>query len=186
MSEEKLLKNLMSLMTGIDACLEQKLVGPTLILIYSTIDTAGWLDTDQPFTTRRAFINWVEKYLLPAKPLACNAIDLYAARCGLLHTFTPDSQMSVDAKARRLCYAWGTAQVSHLHRLLDETKRHNLYAAVHLDDLYEALKLGLLAFVDEVENDPQRSARVTAKAQKFFSEWGVEPVEELVAAIDGS
>jgi len=46
MSEEKLLKNLMSLMSGIDVCLERNLKGPALTLIYSTIDTAGWLDTD--------------------------------------------------------------------------------------------------------------------------------------------
>ena len=186
MSEEKLLKNLMSLTNGIDACLERKLKGPALILVYSTIDTAGWLDTDQSFTTRQAFINWTEKYLLTSKPLACDAIDLFAARCGLLHTFTPDSQLSVDGKARRLCYAWGTAKVADIQRLIDLTNGNKTYAAVHVDDLYEALKLGLLAFIDDVANDHQRNVRVTAKAKKFFSEWDVESVDELIAAIDNS
>lgn len=153
MSEEKLLKNLMSLMKGIDACLERKLKGPALTLIYLTIDTAGWLDTDQTFTTRQGFINWTEKYLLTAKAFACNAIDLYAARCGLLHTFTPDSQLSADGKARRLCYAWGRAKVQDIQRLIDVTNNNQIYAAVHVDELYEALKLGLLAFVDDIEND---------------------------------
>jgi hypothetical protein len=186
MSEEKLLKNLMSLMSGIDACLERNLKGPALTLIYSTIDTAGWLDTDQTFTTRQGFINWTEKYLLTAKPLACNAIDLYAARCGLLHTFTPDSQLSVDGKARRLCYAWGTAKVQDIQRLIDVTNGNQKYAAVHVNELYEALKLGLLAFVNDIENDQPRNARVMAKAKKFFSEWDVESVEELITAIDNS
>ena len=186
MSEEKLLKNLMSLMSGIDACLERNLKGPALTLIYSTIDTAGWLDTDQTFTTRQGFINWTEKYLLTAKPLACNAIDLYAARCGLLHTFTPDSQLSADGKARRLCYAWGTAKVQDIQRIIDVTNNGQIYAAVHVDELYEALKLGLLAFVDDIENDQPRNARVMAKAKKFFSEWNVESVEELITAIDNS
>jgi hypothetical protein len=184
MSEEKLRKNLMSLMTGIDACLERKLKGPALTLIYSTIDTAGWLDTEQAFTSRQGFINWTEKYLLPAKPLLCDAIDLYAARCGLLHTFTPDSQLSVHGKARRLCYAWGTAKVQDVQRLIDLTNGTQIYAAVHVDELYEALKLGLLAFIDDIENDPPRSSRVMAKAKKFFSELDVASVEELITAID--
>lgn len=41
MSEEKLYENLMSLSKGIDACLDNRLVGPGLILIYSAIDTVG-------------------------------------------------------------------------------------------------------------------------------------------------
>jgi hypothetical protein len=186
MSEEKLFKNLMSLMSGIDTCLERNLKGSALTLIYSTIDTAGWLDTDQTFTTRHGFINWTEKYLLTAKPLACTAIDLYAARCGLLHTFTPDSQLSASGQARRLCYAWGTAKVEDVQRLIDVTNGNQIYAAVHVDELHEALKLGLLAFVDDIENDQPRNARVMAKAKKFFSEWDVESVEELIAAIDNS
>jgi hypothetical protein len=186
MSEEKLLKNLMSLMSGINACLERNLKGPALTLIYSTIDTAGWLDTDQTFTTRQGFINWTEKYLLTATPLAVNAIDLYAARCGLLHTFTPDSQLSANGKARRLCYAWGTARVQDVQRLIDATNGNQIYAAVHVDELFEALKLGLLTFVDDIENDQPRKARVLAKAKKFFSEWDVESVEALITAIDNS
>jgi hypothetical protein len=45
MSEPTLYKNLMVLGSGIDACLEKKLTGPTLILICSAIDTVGWLDS---------------------------------------------------------------------------------------------------------------------------------------------
>jgi hypothetical protein len=71
-----------------------------------------------------------------------------------------------------------------VQRLIDATNGNQNYAAVHIDELYEALKLGLLAFVDDIENDQPRNARVMAKAKKFFSEWDVESVEELITAID--
>jgi hypothetical protein len=99
---------------------------------------------------------------------------------------TPDSQLSVDGKARRLCYAWGTAKVQDVQRLIDLTNGNQIYAAVHVDELSEALKLGLLAFIDDIENDPARSSRVMAKAKQFFSEWDVASVEELITAIDNS
>jgi hypothetical protein len=66
------------------------------------------------------------------------------------------------------------------------TNGNQIYAAVHVDELYEALKLGLLAFIDDIENDPPRRSRVMAKATKFFSEWDVASVEELINAIDNS
>src|SRR6185295_5604635 len=102
MNEQRLYENLMSLSKGVDACLDNKLIGPALILIYSAIDTAGWLDSNDQSSTRNSFIDWTNRYLLSTGALSCTALDLYAARCGLLHTFTPNSKLSSDKKARRI------------------------------------------------------------------------------------
>jgi len=184
LSEKKLYKNLMKLVAGIETCIEKKLTIPALVLIYSAIDTAGWLDSEKAFATRRSFINWTENYLLLAKPLECKAIDLYAARCGLLHTLTPDSQLSGDGKARRISYAWGPAKAQDIPRLFDLPNNNETY--VHVEELYEALRLGLLAFTDDMETDSVRSSRVLTKAKQFFSEWSIESAEELIGAIDNS
>jgi len=90
MSDQKLYENLMSLGRGVDVCLYNKLIGPALTLIYTGIDTVGWLDSNNPCATRDSFMGWTNRYLLSSNRLACTAIDLYAARCGLLHTFTPN------------------------------------------------------------------------------------------------
>ena len=129
--------NLMLLGSGVEACLRDNLSAPALILLYSGIDTTGWLDSDQRYATRSSFINWVDKYLLRAKPLACTALDLYAARCGLVHIFTPDSQLSAQRHARRICYAWGSAQMEDLQRTIDISNKGAEYVAVHVNDLYE-------------------------------------------------
>jgi len=174
MSELALYKNFMLLARGVDACIEKKLTAPALILIYSGIDTAGWIDSNEDCATRTSFIKWVEAYLNKTIPLQCTAVDLYAARCGLLHTFTPDSKLTCDGKARRICYAWGTASVENLQHTIDLTNNSGEYVAVHIDDLNEAWRLGVLEFAKELERDLDRKLRVYRKASKFFSELGKE------------
>lgn len=91
MSEQALYKDLVLVGSGIEACIEKNLTLPSLILIYSAIDTAGWLDSDERDATRRSFTDWVDRYLLSVRPLRCSSMDLYAARCGVFHTLTADS-----------------------------------------------------------------------------------------------
>ena len=184
MSEQALYKNLMMLGAGVEVCLEQKRIAPALILLYSAIDTTGWLDSAERDATRASFLQWVDSYLLKVKPLACTSLDLYAARCGLLHTFTPDSRLSIEGKARRICYAWGTASVQNLQRTIDLMNKSSEIVAVHVNELYEGWRLGLSAFVTELESDLTRKARVYEKAGKFFGELGIDAVESAVRVLE--
>jgi hypothetical protein len=184
MSEQKLYENLMSLSKGVDACLDNKLIGPALILIYSAIDTSGWLNSNDQFATRKSFIDWTSRYLLSTNRLSCTAVDLYAARCGLLHTFTPNSKLSSDKKARRICYAWGKSRGQDLQRTIDLAKTGNDYVAVKVEELFAAWRDAVLAFTDELDSNAGRSAAVMAKAKNFFSALGSESITELLAAVD--
>ena len=177
-------KSMMVFASGIDACIEKKLNTPALILIYSAIDTTGWLDSSEEFATKASFMNWVDAYLLKAKPLRCTSLDLYAARCGLLHTFTPDSQLSISGKARRIYYALGKGSIQDLQRTIDFRNKSEEYVAVHVNDLYEALKLGRIRFNEELENDPDRKVRVYKKAGKFFADFSLEAMSDVLSVIN--
>jgi len=174
----------MSLSKGVDACLDNKLIGPALILIYSAIDTAGWLDSNDQFATRNSFVGWTNRYLLSTNALSCAAVDLYAARCGLLHTFTPNSKLSSDKSSRRICYAWGKSRAEDLQRTIDLAKTGNDYVVVKVEKLFAAWRDGVLAFTEELDADTPRSVAVMAKAKNFFSELGTDSVTELLAAVD--
>jgi hypothetical protein len=128
-------------------------------------------------------MKWVDDYLLKAKPLECTPLDLYAARCGLLHTFSPDSRLSSQGKARRICYAWGTGRAQDLQRTIDLTNKSTEYVAVHVNDLYEGWRLGLLAYTEELKNDSVRRSRVYEKAGKFFSELDLGTVSNILAKL---
>ena len=184
MSELALYDNLMLLGSGIEACIQKRLIQPALILIYSGIDTAGWLGSDKPNASRTTFIDWVERYLLKAKPLACTAVDLYAARCGLLHTFTPDSKLSSEGEARRICYAWGTATAEDLQRATASMNATDRYVAVHVEGLYEGWRLGLRLFTEEIGKGAVRKSRVYAKADRFFSPLCINVVKDALGILD--
>ena len=180
-SEDKFQKNMMQLGAGIETCLQQRLITPALVLLYSAIDITSWLAADAPTTpVRESFTAWVNRYLLSAKPLRCTALDLYSARCGLVHTLTPDSRLVQQGKCRQIAYAWGTTNSGDLDELIARTNWSSKLVAVHVEELYEAWRLGLLAFTEELENNPEKAAVVYERATKFFANLAAEPFESLV------
>jgi hypothetical protein len=92
---------------------------PALTLLYSVVDVAAGLSNRemQQRAGRHAFIKWVDKYVVPDSTLGCTALDLYAARCGLVHGFSATSDLSAAGKARRIVYAWAPSQVGKLREL---------------------------------------------------------------------
>ena len=114
----KIIESKLSELTkSIEICLDAKLQMPALILMYCTIDILSSLNRpkDKEDSDRKEFISWVARYLLPKTNLNCKAKDLYAARCGLVHTYTPESQLNRHRKAKKIFYAWG-AQIRNISK----------------------------------------------------------------------
>lgn len=106
MSQEILNKSFRQLDDAITLCIENGLTIPSLILIYSSIDIAGRLNSEEP--TKRvkdSFTKWVDRYMTPEKTLGCTAIELYGARCGVIHTLSSDSKESKKGIIRKVFYA---------------------------------------------------------------------------------
>jgi hypothetical protein len=175
---------MMLLTSGIGSCIEKKAFAPTLILIYSAIDTTGWLDSPEEFFSKDSFMCWVNNYLLKSKLLKCTAIDLYAARCGLLHTFTPNSKLSFSEKVRVISYAWGKAKVENMQRVMDYENKTNHSVVVHVEELYQAWLSGLALWGEDLDKDSDRSAKVLVKAAKFFVDVSAETLSDILLAID--
>jgi hypothetical protein len=95
---------------AIGTCLDAGLAEAALALIYSGIDTFGLLDAPPAIENAgsNTFKQWCEKYILPrVQPVEggpVNAIDLWAARCGVLHTSTPLSALERAGKAHQIWY----------------------------------------------------------------------------------
>jgi hypothetical protein len=108
-TDDRIEKYLVSAVEAIGALTEKRLIGHALIIIYSTIDTIGLLDapTSQVSASGDSFKNWVKKYLLCQPKVEFNEIDLWGARCAVLHTFTSRSDLSNAGHARELQYYFG-------------------------------------------------------------------------------
>src|ERR1700730_17509716 len=67
-----------------------------LVLLHSAIDIISSISRPVATvdTNNSIFKDWVNTYMLPNSKLKCNADDIYAARCGLLHTLSLSSRDS--------------------------------------------------------------------------------------------
>jgi hypothetical protein len=66
----------------------------SLVLLYSAIDTVAWACKPDGDTSGSEFCAWVEKYMRPEARLGCTAVDLYAARCAVVHSGRSESRLS--------------------------------------------------------------------------------------------
>jgi hypothetical protein len=130
------------------------LFGQVLIQIYAAIDTCGLLDAPPTETkaTGATFQAWVKKYVLPFPGTEFNEVDLWGARCAVLHTFTSESDLSRAGRARQLHYYTGDKSQPHIQHLISFTKSLDGggHLPVHYSDLCEAFFQGLKVFASDL------------------------------------
>ena len=153
-------------------CIDAGLPEASLTLIYSGIDTFGLLaaspgDLDATGDTYR---HWCEKYILTrlrtieGDPVT--ALDLWAARCGVLHTSTPLSKLEREGKAHQIWYQFlGQAGMN----LIMNAKLKPF--GLDIPKFALAFKEGGLAFLADLGLDPVALEIANARAQHFLR-WG--------------
>lgn len=72
--------------------LQAQLESQALSVFYMAIDRAAWLITEEEESSRRDFISWTDQFLIAGDDLNFSSLDLWAARCGLLHTGAAESR----------------------------------------------------------------------------------------------
>ena len=166
---------------AIDLLVERQYVQSGLVVLYSTIDAAAWLGvTGDGDVTRTDFVSWVEAYLLPGTSLRCTGLELYAARCGVLHSLTAFSRLSREGKVRTIGYARGTASAGRLNDVAAVLGRSDI-VGVHVDDLRGALRIGMQRFLDATALDPDRWSNLRDRAKNLFSHLPIFAVDAALS-----
>lgn len=162
-------KNFNDIIKSIEICLNEKLQIPSLILLYSGIDIMGWLNhpVSMDHRSKEDFIRWVDDYLLPNKNIRCKAVDLYAARCGIIHSYSFFSKLSKEGEAKEIFYSWGPANVKSLQNDLDRRYKKPP-VAIHINDFLDAFKEGIEKFKLSIKSDKEKGKIVYARARKYF------------------
>lgn len=111
--------------------------------------------------------------------LPCTALELYAVRCGILHTFTAESDLSRSGSSPKLAYAWGTAKSGDLQTAARLLNRDDL-VAVHVEDLVQLFRHGVADYLDEVSQDPAREATLQKQVSLWFTHLDKSIVENMV------
>jgi len=154
---------------GIDCLNAAKLRQPVLVLIYSTIDAAGFLDRPEgtPEVKKEHFVSWADTYLVSSSDLGCTALELYGARCGMVHSFSAHSGLSKKGKVRTIGYAYGAASQGDLKSVFQMTGRTDI-APVQVESLIARLRNGLDTWLRDLDKDEARLKRVLLHSEQHF------------------
>jgi hypothetical protein len=175
------------IMAAADLCITAKLNTPALILLYSAIDAASWLCAEFPDgPVQTYFVAWVEKYILAAGRLECSALDLWAARCGIVHTLSASSRLSREGKARKIFYVnrGGNRDIldqletirnakspqdarPRPERASDDEMSGNV--VLEVDVLMNAFQEGVASMMSEAKSDASLSARIKERESKVLA-----------------
>jgi hypothetical protein len=91
---------------GIRVALENQCYAAAVILIYSGIDTMAYLNMPerQQDVERKDFIEWADRYIkFPCKEQV-TGLELYGARCGMVHSYSIISRLSREGICRQIGY----------------------------------------------------------------------------------
>ena len=143
-------------------------------MCYICIDTMSFLalPIERETQTRQDFIEWVEKYLKghPDQTYKYNGLDLYGARCSVLHTYSSETQLhSKNPNMKKLIYHDGG------RHMMDDTIEKNLViigTASFINDIAHAVS----SFMEECRSNDGLRVCVESRLDKIFL---MTPIKEL-------
>jgi len=94
---------------------DNTILAGSVILTLSAIDAMSFLamPLGQKKVHRRDYVNWVEKYMKtdPKQPYQYKGIDLYGARCGIVHRYGVKSRLSEKGQCKIFAYHNGSEHI---------------------------------------------------------------------------
>ena len=134
---------------AISLCNNPRLFNPALVLAYSCISIMSSFNWELGESERDGdmFKKWVNDYMaLPTSELDITAVELYACRNGMVHNYSPSSDLSTKGKARQVCIAYGTANSQECSAFIKNLPMSSQYAVIDLNELLKGIREGIEAF----------------------------------------
>ena len=149
---------------GIRVALENECYPAAVILILSGIDAMAFLGMPEgrDNVTRRDFVDWADRYVKFPCRQQLTGMDLYGARCGMLHQHGVESALSRAGKCR---------SVGYRNRLTPEVKYDPQVSKdlvmVSVPALAESFLAGVDTFLVDLFSDPVRAAAAERRFGKM-------------------
>ena len=160
------------ILAGIDLCMRHECLVSGVALIFSGIDSLAALTrpVDVGNTSRSVFIAWIERFLLPESGMTCSALDLYAARCGVLHAHSAESELQRKGTARPLVYEWRQGPPADTKVALPPDA-----IIIEVETFHKAFRVAVNRFLVAADTEPEIKSRVRQhlKALLCYRPWPV-------------
>ena len=157
---------------GIRIAMENGCLPAAIILIYSGMDAMAYLGmpAGQDDVTRDDFVAWAERYIrFPCKE-QLSGLDLYGARCAMLHTHSVAARLTREGRCRMIGYTdQSSPEVSYNPKISKDL------VIVSIKGLAEAFSRGIDQFLVDVFADKARGPVVEARLKKCVHRLPYEP-----------
>ena len=164
---DNILEHMRNLHLAIGDCLARGQHLAALILLYAGMDIIASIELKKR-NNKTSFMSWADAYLIPAGSLECTSLELYSARCGILHTMTAESDLSRRGEARAIYYSWGAADPEQLNAAIELSEAKGTAVVVNVEQLSDAFMAAVINWAREVRLNADRLQRIEAKAEKWF------------------
>lgn len=142
-----------------------------LLLIYAGMDAMAYVGMDPAKTDveRADFVAWTEKYIGFPSSEQLTGLDLYGARCALLHQYSVFSRLSREGECRLVGY------VDYIEPpVVSRPEINSGFVMVSVRGLADAFFTGLDRFLVDVIADPARRAVAEARLGKLILHLPIE------------
>lgn len=150
----------------IHVCLNNNAPTGAVLLTYCAMDAMAYLSMleGKQKVGRSDFKDWIKKYMKTdsAQPYQYNEEDLYGARCGIVHTYGAESDLSRENKCKKIVY-----KPNCLRHFYEPTKHPDLVVLgieLFIRDFYDAVD----NFLADIENDDNLRKRIENRLPKLF------------------
>ena len=166
------------MLNGIQVCLESECLVSAVSLMFSSVDALAALTRPigQQSTNGAVFKAWVDRYIQSDKILGCTSDDLWGARCGVLHLYSPDSDLSAKNKARRIYYQWSAEPAVEAARTIPAGS-----LVIYVEALHKAVVQAAHDFIADSEMDSQVKQLVQSHLPSMLC---YEPYPALAVTLD--
>lgn len=164
---DNILEHMRNLHGAIGDCLARGQHFAALILLYAGVDIIASIELKKG-NNKISFMHWADAYLIPAGSLDCTSLELYSARCGILHTMTAESDLSRSGQARAIYYSWGDADPQQLNAAIEMSEAKGTAVVLNVEHLSDSFMAAVINWAKEVRMDAARLERIEAKAVKWF------------------
>ncbi len=150
----------------IHVCLKNNAPTGAILLTYCALDAMAFLSMPEgkQKAGRSDFKNWVKKYMKTdsAQPYQYNEEDLYGARCGVVHTYGAESELSRENKCKKIVYKPNC--LKHFYNPSNHPDLVVLGVDLFIRDFYDAVD----KFLADIEKDENLRKRVEARLPSLF------------------
>ncbi len=170
----RLLNALAEIVAAIDDDLAAGRELPALLLLFTGIDLLAWLEApgDQAELRGSDFKSWCLRYLLPESGLECNANELWAARCALLHNAAAEARELRKAGTRTIVYTTAADRPETAPVAASDTKAECVTVAVPaLRDAFHQAVTRYCEEFDQPDVPAAREAALLRRAARVLDGW---------------